>query len=269
VPNISLLPALILMLYILTMIYFNQIVSDADELPRREYVAKFSEMYNSIGTGMRIVMVNTMYNFRWLQVYRHGIYNYCPYVITDTGIQHHNVTLNKMRFDRKYMGGMTHIWYGGWHCSFCMNPSDIVRKLESFSHQELNKDEFKSIPRVQDAIKNGKPLFGVNNGFPKIVPYRCDQGVPLCSGCDMGSDNYALLQISTTACIYPSDLDSTIFLEYRDIKTMKRIYYDFHAHHYITDVSNSTRGYPLKQKFGGNNQHSTRNKPIKIPKGKV
>lgn len=223
------------------------IVADVDEIPRKSYVAKFSDMYHEIGTGMRIVMINIMYNFKWGKAAKPGIYTYSPYVITDQGIRQHKASLNDMRILPGYMGGMTHIWYGGWHCSYCMNATDIIRKLESFSHQEFNLERYKSLSYVNDAIDNGKPLFEMFNGYPIVYPYSCVHGLPECSKCNMSSSKYAFLLINNENCSHTLEFDNTIFLEYRDFHTTKRIIRNSHAFDYISDVSISSKVHPLFQ----------------------
>jgi hypothetical protein len=42
---------------------FVLIVADSDELPRKEYVNIFPELYDEIGSGMRLVMESNIYSF--------------------------------------------------------------------------------------------------------------------------------------------------------------------------------------------------------------
>lgn len=48
----------------------------------------------------------------------------------------------------------------GWHFSYFMEPADIIRKIESFAHKEVNKETFKTKEHVKDCIMNGKFLYG-------------------------------------------------------------------------------------------------------------
>jgi len=58
---------------------------------------------------------------------------------------------------------------GGWHFSYLGGVDMIIKKLEAFAHAEYNKEEFKDIKKIEDAIKKGKDLFG--RGFSyKFVP---------------------------------------------------------------------------------------------------
>ena len=49
---------------------------------------------------------------------------------------------------------------GGWHFSFLKHPEDIVKKINSYSHQEFNRPEFVDPSKIEEKIKNKKDLFG-------------------------------------------------------------------------------------------------------------
>jgi len=48
---------------------------------------------------------------------------------------------------------------GGWHFSYFGTPEFIINKIESFSHQSLNNDEFKDIERIKARIENRENLY--------------------------------------------------------------------------------------------------------------
>lgn len=52
---------------------------------------------------------------------------------------------------------------GGWHFSYFGDPEFIKNKINNFSHQEFNIDEFTSVENIKNKIKNGKDLFGRDN----------------------------------------------------------------------------------------------------------
>jgi glycosyltransferase involved in cell wall biosynthesis/cyclopropane fatty-acyl-phospholipid synthase-like methyltransferase len=54
---------------------------------------------------------------------------------------------------------------GGWHFSYLGSPEQIVAKIESFSHVELNTPEFKDAKTIGDLIVNGKDIFGRELSF--------------------------------------------------------------------------------------------------------
>lgn len=57
---------------------------------------------------------------------------------------------------------------GGWHWSWLGGKEKIVKKLESYSHYELNKPEFKTDKHVEYCLDTGMDLFFRGNG--KVVP---------------------------------------------------------------------------------------------------
>jgi beta-1,4-mannosyl-glycoprotein beta-1,4-N-acetylglucosaminyltransferase len=57
----------------------------------------------------------------------------------------------------------TQIIRGGWHFSFLQSPSDIVKKIRSFSHGEFNTKEITDEKNIKDKILSGKDIF--NRGF--------------------------------------------------------------------------------------------------------
>ena len=234
---------------------FVLIVTDADELPKREYVSKFSEMYNEIGDGMRLVMISMVYSFQWAQHHKHGNAWYFPYVITDRGIHHRAASLDDMRTKRLYMASMTHVWNAGWHCSYCMNPEDIVRKIESFSHQELNKPQFKDINWITSCIQNGWHLF--KRAAVKIRPYQCTNtgiydGLPICHECNLNSDTYKLLNLhNTSLCANNTTPVEIIYLEYRNVENGAVIRKSQHAFPYIQEYKHIKLVPPLKTPNSG------------------
>lgn len=47
----------------------------------------------------------------------------------------------------------------GWHFSYFMEISDIQRKVQSFSHQEFNKDQWTNTNHIKECIAQGKDIF--------------------------------------------------------------------------------------------------------------
>ena len=57
-------------------------------------------------------------------------------------------------------GPCRHIRNGGWHFSFLGGLDAIIRKLQSFSHQEYNTEFFLDRRRLQSCLKRGRDIFG-------------------------------------------------------------------------------------------------------------
>ena len=57
---------------------------------------------------------------------------------------------------------------GGWHFSFLKKPSDIAKKIKSYSHQEYYKEEFINEKKISERINNRKDLFDRNYKYEKV-----------------------------------------------------------------------------------------------------
>ena len=57
---------------------------------------------------------------------------------------------------------------GGWHFSFLQNPSDIAKKINSFSHGEFNNSEFTDEIKIEKRILNNEDVFGRGYELRKI-----------------------------------------------------------------------------------------------------
>ena len=72
---------------------------------------------------------------------------------------------------------------GGWHFSWIGNAQKIIKKLESFAHQEYNKPEFKNLKLMEDRIRNGEHILipgiryeiqEMDSQFPKALLNNLD-----------------------------------------------------------------------------------------------
>ena len=57
----------------------------------------------------------------------------------------------------------TQVIKGGWHFSFLQSPSDIVKKIKSFSHGEFNTKQITDKKNIENKIMKGEDIF--NRGF--------------------------------------------------------------------------------------------------------
>ncbi|MFC7175736.1 hypothetical protein [Halosegnis marinus] len=56
----------------------------------------------------------------------------------------------------------------GWHFSYIGDVEYMIDKIETFSHTELNEEQFKDRERIERAIANGRDLFGEGLRFNAI-----------------------------------------------------------------------------------------------------
>lgn len=59
---------------------------------------------------------------------------------------------------------------GGWHFSFLGGTDAIIKKIQSFSHQEFNKDEYINPSKILECIKTGKDLFNRSQYTYQVIP---------------------------------------------------------------------------------------------------
>ena len=57
---------------------------------------------------------------------------------------------------------------GGWHFSYLKNSSGISKKIQSFAHQEYNKEEFINLQKIEERLKKNIDIFGRNYNYKKI-----------------------------------------------------------------------------------------------------
>ena len=57
---------------------------------------------------------------------------------------------------------------GGWHFSFLQKPKDIANKINSYSHGEFNKKEFRDIKKIEQKILNNEDIFERGYNLKKI-----------------------------------------------------------------------------------------------------
>jgi len=56
----------------------------------------------------------------------------------------------------------------GWHFSFFGNPESIIKKIQSYAHQEFNKEKYLDSKTIQALMEGGHDLFVRNYSFKKI-----------------------------------------------------------------------------------------------------
>ena len=60
------------------------------------------------------------------------------------------------------------IYNGGWHFSFLKNPESKSKKIKSYAHQELNREEFTNLDSINQKIERKKDIFDRNYSYKKI-----------------------------------------------------------------------------------------------------
>lgn len=151
---------------------FVVIVSDVDEIPRPELVQRLHLHYDQLQAPIELHMEFFYYNFGWMKKF---VWKY-PYVISDVGLKKQTApNLDKMRQSPK-KGSFAN---AGWHCSYFETIDNIIRKIESFSHQEHNQESVKMPAYIAQCMKNGDDLFARGQN-QDLISYQHFDNLPTC-----------------------------------------------------------------------------------------
>jgi beta-1,4-mannosyl-glycoprotein beta-1,4-N-acetylglucosaminyltransferase len=137
------------------------IVSDLDEIPRPNTVVALRNCQFPERTHIRSRFY--YYSFQWEHI---GDEWGNPRA---TFYQGPNNTIRPEDL-RNLPGTKFDLWNAGWHCSSCFSTiAEMTTKIESFSHTDLDRPEFKIPSEVVRRVRNGIDLFDrEDNRFKKV-----------------------------------------------------------------------------------------------------
>ena len=139
---------------------------DADEMPKLTAIQFLKEHYEEwTDEPVTLQTAYFWYNFQWV------ITNYQwggAIAVTDKAIRGSDVELD---FFRTKTHKRRTLFNSGYHCSWCMSLEDIQLKINSFSHQEVNKPEFNNLDVIKQNIATGKHMGPSANGY---IPGKYD-----------------------------------------------------------------------------------------------
>lgn len=139
-------------------------IGDVDEIPTREAVDY--AVINGICEEHPVVFRQSMfyYNLKFLRKEMwHGT------IITDLA-RLRDMTPQKLRDSRN--GLPNAIENGGWHMSHFGGADKIRHKIESYSHQENNKEAIKNRDHLKHCIDTGEDLYDRDVPITKVNPER-------------------------------------------------------------------------------------------------
>jgi len=135
------------------------LISDVDEIPNKAIFESFETLLNQkpcYGLSQDFLY----YNLTNLAYHKWG----APIVLKKKILKNHTP-----HYLRSQSHNMDKILNAGWHLSYFMPPEKIAEKIESFSHQEYNKEKYKNLSKIKEYISTGKDLFNRDqNMFHKI-----------------------------------------------------------------------------------------------------
>lgn len=136
---------------------FVVINADADEIPDPSDILDFQpgKKYHSIVTNTITLfdMKLFYYNMNWNM----GMWH-LAHIIPGNKLLHGDADLNSVRNDRILMLQAPYIT-SGYHLTYFLDYDGIRHKLETFSHSEYNRNEFKTDDHIKYCVSTGTDLF--------------------------------------------------------------------------------------------------------------
>lgn len=128
------------------------IFTDVDEIPDMRVIR-----YNLKWLGEEVVKHDKIslemhflyYNWEWCRKNKWML----SFACSANKLMVHNVT-----YMRWHIRNTQHLKNAGWHCSYFMSPTEIVRKLGSFSESKFDTDEFTNLAFIEECTRTGKDL---------------------------------------------------------------------------------------------------------------
>ena len=123
------------------------LISDVDEIPDTKTLSEFKKN----GVNQLLTLRQEMYYYN-LTCKFNGVWHF-PKAIDYLTYKIYG-SPQKIRMSQGKI-----IYNGGWHFSYFGDADFIKNKINNFSHQEYNSNEFTNKEHIEEVIKNGKDLF--------------------------------------------------------------------------------------------------------------
>lgn len=140
------------------------IVSDVDEIPRPETISKLRNCDFPDRTSLMSRFF--LYSFAWR---RADMDWYHPQATIWQGNK--TILPESLRMESPDFA----IQNASWHCTSCFHTvAEFVTKIQSFSHIEYNKPEFKDPDAIVRRVRNGSDLFDRGFNYVKVPQVELD-----------------------------------------------------------------------------------------------
>ena len=136
------------------------LISDVDEIPRKSIIEK-------INTIKMPCTFNLHLYYYYLNFALQGKYKNTPSTVA--------VKFGNMKLPQYYRNnrGKVKSWpiidNAGWHFSYMGGFERIIKKLESYAHQEKNTKKYKNIDYLKSKLERGEDIFSRRNVKIKVV----------------------------------------------------------------------------------------------------
>jgi beta-1,4-mannosyl-glycoprotein beta-1,4-N-acetylglucosaminyltransferase len=124
------------------------LVSDVDEIPRPDVI----KALRNCDFPQEVTLHTKMYyyGFQWQQRadWAHPQATY------------YNLDKTILPDDLRSTHNGADVFNAGWHCSYCFpTVEEMVTKIKSFSHTEMDREEFTDKDKIVARVRNGKDMF--------------------------------------------------------------------------------------------------------------
>jgi glycosyltransferase involved in cell wall biosynthesis len=129
------------------------IVSDVDEIPKREQIFNYKKNNKVDALSFKIITHNYYFNFRAKP----------PNQTTWGSVITRKKNIKTIQDLRNLRGGLpltSNVESGGWHFSFLGDKKRIAEKLSSFAHSEYSNWEYVDEKKIEESILNRKYHLG-------------------------------------------------------------------------------------------------------------
>lgn len=126
------------------------LVSDVDEIPRPDAIKALRNC--DFPTEVTLHTKMYYYGFQWQQRADWPHPQATVYNLDDT------VLPDDLR--KRASGKSADLYNAGWHCSYCFSTvGEMVKKIQSFSHTEMNQEKFTDRDKIVGRVRNGTDMF--------------------------------------------------------------------------------------------------------------
>jgi beta-1,4-mannosyl-glycoprotein beta-1,4-N-acetylglucosaminyltransferase len=143
-------------------------LSDLDEIPNKECITIAKDCFSRGWDRLGIQQDHFAYNFKQKQ----SIPTIGTTITTNKVAK--EVTPQGLRNER-YGYGI--IYNGGWHLTYWGDVETIRYKIQTFAHQELNQECFKTQEHIKERILTGQDMFNRGNPYVPTQPGEIPQDI--------------------------------------------------------------------------------------------
>jgi beta-1,4-mannosyl-glycoprotein beta-1,4-N-acetylglucosaminyltransferase len=149
------------------------ILSDVDEIPSIEAI-NFAKQH---AANEQIPIASF-----FVKLFFYNFYNMDPNEWLSIIFTNKEVLIEKtpqfLRSNHRNESLVAPISNGGWHLSFFLTPEQIQHKIQNYSHQENNREEFTNIENINQALREGKSLFFKDMNYHHLERNKISEILP-------------------------------------------------------------------------------------------